>query len=84
MLYGGVVLAICLVVVTGLSIWKPVQFGWLTDAFGGYPVARGIHLAAMLAIAAFVVLHVALALLYPRTLASMVSNVPAEPHGAAR
>ena len=76
---GGVILALCLIVATGLSIWKPVQFGWLTDVFGGYPVARGIHLAAMLAIAAFVVLHVALALMYPRTIVSMVSGVPAEP-----
>ena len=82
LLYGGVVLAIGLAVITGLSIWKPVQLGWLTGAFGGYPGARGIHLAAMLAIAAFVVLHVTLALLYPRTIVSMVSGVPAEPEPA--
>ncbi len=82
LLYGGVIFAICLIVVTGLSIWKPVQFGWLSSVFGGYPVARGIHLAAMLAIAAFVVLHVALALIYPRTIVSMVSGVPAEPEAA--
>ena len=84
LLYGGVVIAICLIVVTGLSIWKPVQFGWLTGLFGGYPVARGIHLAAMAVIAAFVVLHVALSVLYPRTLASMLSGVPAELEETAR
>jgi thiosulfate reductase cytochrome b subunit len=38
---------ICLSVVTGLSIWKPVQLGWLTALFDGYPMARRIHLAMM-------------------------------------
>jgi thiosulfate reductase cytochrome b subunit len=33
----GVIIVICLAVVTGLSIWKPVQLGWLTGLFGGYP-----------------------------------------------
>lgn len=79
LLYGGVVLAICLAVATGLSIWKPVQLGWLTGLFGGYPVARLIHLGAMLCILAFLVLHVTLAVLYPRTLGSMLSAMPAEP-----
>jgi thiosulfate reductase cytochrome b subunit len=78
LLYAGVILAVCLAVATGLSIWKPVQLGWLTGVFGGYPVARLIHLGAMLAIAAFVVLHVTLAVLYPRTLRSMLSGVPAD------
>jgi thiosulfate reductase cytochrome b subunit len=78
LLYSGVVLAICLAVATGLSIWKPVQLGWLTGLFGGYPVARLIHLGAMLSIAAFVLLHVTLAVLYPRTLRSMVSGMPAD------
>lgn len=78
LLYGGVILVICLTVITGLSIWKPVQLGWLTDFFGGYPIARLIHLGAMLTILAFLVLHVTLALIYPRTLKSMVAAVPAE------
>jgi thiosulfate reductase cytochrome b subunit len=79
LLYGGVILVICLAVVTGLAIWKPVQLSWLTDLFGGYPTARLIHLGAMLAIVAFLLLHVTLALIYPRTVKSMVSGMPAEP-----
>jgi thiosulfate reductase cytochrome b subunit len=77
-LYLGVLVAILLAVVTGLSIWKPVQLGWLTGFFGGYPVARGIHLAMMGVIVAFVVVHVVLVALYPRTLVAMVVGLPAE------
>ena len=79
LLYGVVILALCLAVATGLSIWKPVQLGWLTRLFGGYPIARLIHLGAMLVILGFVLLHVTLAVLYPRTLRSMLAATPAEP-----
>lgn len=78
LLYAGVVVAIILQVMTGLAIWKPVQFGWLAGLFGGYPVARGIHLAIMLAIVAFVVVHVALVVIHPSTLKSMIVSVPTE------
>ena len=79
LLYGGVIVILMLAVATGLSIWKPVQFGSLTALFGGYPVARGIHLTMMGLIAAFVIVHVALVAIYPRTLVSMVAGVPADP-----
>ncbi len=78
LLYLGVILALLFQVATGLSIWKPVQFYWLAGCFGGYPVARGIHLAVMAAIAAFVLIHVTLVAIYPRTLVSMVAGTPAE------
>ncbi|HTJ89712.1 MAG TPA: cytochrome b/b6 domain-containing protein [Acidocella sp.] len=79
LLYVGVILVLLVQVATGLAIWKPVQFGWLAGLFGGYPVARGIHLAMMLLLTAFVVLHVALVVLFPRTLASMIVGLRAEP-----
>ncbi len=79
LLYGGVIVILMLAVATGLSIWKPVQFGSLTALFGGYPVARGIHLTMMGLIAAFAIVHVALVAIYPRTLVSMVAGVPADP-----
>lgn len=78
-LYALVLLAICLTVATGLSMWKPVQFWWLSALFGGYPLARNIHLACMIFISGFVVLHVVLVALYPRTLVSMLSSTPADP-----
>lgn len=78
MLYGGVIIAIILQVSTGLSIWKPVQLGWLTGLFGRHPIARGIHLATMFGIVAFVLVHVAMVVLHPSTLKSMIVKVPAE------
>jgi thiosulfate reductase cytochrome b subunit len=78
LLYAGVIIAVILQVMTGLAIWKPVQLGWLTGLFGGYPIARGIHLATMFGIVAFVLIHVALVVLYPRTLKSMIVAMPAE------
>src|SRR4029077_7997119 len=74
LLYVGVIVLICCSVATGLSIWKPVQLGWLTGLFGGYPVARGIHLAAMIGIALFVAIHLALVAIYPRTLIAMLTD----------
>ena len=68
---------------TGLSIWKPVQLGWLTDLFGGYPVARFIHLAAMICIALFLIVHLTLVVIFPRTLVAMVTNTAAEPEETA-
>ena len=78
LLYIFVITAILLAVVTGFSIWKPVQFGLLTGLFGGYPTARLIHLSLMAAIVAFIVVHVLLVVLFPRTLVSMVVGLPSE------
>jgi len=85
-LYGGVILAAMLAVLTGLSMWKPVQLGWLVFLFGGYPVARVIHFTLMSAIAAFLVVHVVLVLLVPETIVQMVvgekpAHAPAETPG---
>jgi thiosulfate reductase cytochrome b subunit len=80
-LYAGVLVAICLSVATGLSLWKPVQFFWLSALFGGYPLARNIHLTCMLAISTFIMLHLALVAIYPRTLISMLVSRKAEPEG---
>ena len=79
LLYAGVIVVICLSVATGLAIWKPVQLGWLTWLFGGYPVARGIHLAMMGLIVSFLVIHLALVALFPRTLVAMLAPLPTEP-----
>ena len=84
LLYTGVIVVICLAVATGLSIWKPVQFSSLTDPFGGYPVARGIHLATMICIALFILVHLVLVVIFPRTLVAMVAGTPAEPEESVR
>ena len=73
-LYLGVILAAIVIVLSGLSIWKPVQLQELTFVFGGYDNARIVHFLAMSAIAAFLVIHVVLAILVPKSLRAMVTG----------
>ena len=72
LLYAGVLLAGAVIVLSGLSIWKPVQFWWLTDFFGGYNTARYVHFAAMASIVAFLSVHIVLALIVPKSLRAMI------------
>jgi thiosulfate reductase cytochrome b subunit len=72
LLYGGVIAASVLAVLTGLSMWKPVQLGWLSAAFGGYPVARELHFCLMSAITIFLFVHVVMVGVVPSTLRRMV------------
>jgi thiosulfate reductase cytochrome b subunit len=71
-LYLGVLLAGSVIVLSGASIWKPVQFHALTSFFGGYNTARYVHFAAMTGIVAFLTIHVVLALFVPRSLRAMI------------
>ena len=72
LLYLGVILAGIVVVLSGLSIWKPVQVQELTALFGGYDTARFVHFFAMATIVSFLVIHVVLALIVPKSLRAMV------------
>jgi len=72
LLYAGIIVVGVIIVLSGLSIWKPVQFQWLTALFGGYDIARYVHFFAMAAIVAFFVIHVVMALLVPRSLRTMI------------
>lgn len=72
LLYTGVILAGVVVVLSGLAIWKPIQLQELTALFGGYEAARYVHFIAMAAIVGFLVVHVALALIVPRSIRAMV------------
>lgn len=73
-LYLGVILAGVVVVLSGLAIWKPVQLQELTFVFGGYDNARIVHFLAMGAIAAFLAIHVVLALFVPKSLRAMITG----------
>jgi thiosulfate reductase cytochrome b subunit len=77
LLYIGVICAGIMMVISGLSIWKPVQLSELVSLLGGFQNARLIHFLCMAAIVGFVLVHVALALLVPRTLVNMVTGGPA-------
>jgi thiosulfate reductase cytochrome b subunit len=74
LLYLGVILAGIVLVLSGVAIWKPVQLHELTVVFGGYDLARYVHFFAMAAIAGFLVVHVVMALLVPRSLRAMVTG----------
>jgi thiosulfate reductase cytochrome b subunit len=84
LLYIVVILAGVSQVVTGLAIWKPIQFSGLVSLLGGFQSARVLHFAGMAVIVGFLIVHVALALLVPRTLLAMLTGGPriAAPGGA--
>ncbi|WP_434668481.1 cytochrome b/b6 domain-containing protein [Klebsiella sp. B345] len=58
--------------VSGLVIWKSVQFPLLRELLGGYDNARVIHFLAMSALVGFVVIHLIMVLLVPKTLLAML------------
>ena len=72
LLYVGVIVAGTVIILSGVAIWKPVQFQELTALFGGYEAARFVHFVAMAAIVSFLVVHVALAIIVPKSLRAMV------------
>src|SRR6195952_4576289 len=72
LLYAGIIVVGIVIVLSGLSMWKPVQLYWLSALFGGYDVARYVHFICMDAIVAFMVVHVALAVLVPKSLRAMI------------
>jgi len=76
-LYLGVMLVGILIVMTGLCLWKPVQFSELAGLFYNFQTIRLIHFLCMSAIAAFILVHVTLALLVPQSLIAMLTGGPA-------
>jgi thiosulfate reductase cytochrome b subunit len=72
LLYAGIIVVGVLIVLSGLAIWKPVQLQYLTALFGGYDFARYVHFFCMAAIVAFLIVHVVLAMLVPKSLRAMI------------
>jgi len=70
--YLFVMLDAVLLVLSGLVLWKSVQFPLLREMLGGYETARRVHFLAMSALAAFVVVHLAMVALVPRSLLTMI------------
>ncbi len=75
-LYIVAILAGVSQVVSGLAIWKPVQFSGLVSLLGGFQGARIVHFAGMAVLVGFLAIHVVLALLVPRTLWAMLTGGP--------
>jgi Ni/Fe-hydrogenase b-type cytochrome subunit len=55
--YTSAILLGVLSVLTGIAIWKPVQFSWLAALMGGFHYARIWHFAVMWAILFFIFGH---------------------------
>ena len=70
--YLFVMLDSIVLVLSGLVLWKSVQFPLLRELVGGYEAARRVHFVAMAGLCAFIVVHVAMVALVPRTLLAML------------
>jgi thiosulfate reductase cytochrome b subunit len=72
--YIGVLCVGLILVLSGLAIWKPVQFQELAALMGDYEGARWVHFIAMALVVFFILVHVTLVALVPRTLWPMFSG----------
>lgn len=70
--YVFVILDAMALILSGLVLWKSVQFPLLRELMGGYESARRVHFIAMAALVGFVVVHLAMVALVPRTLLTMI------------
>ena len=76
LLYAGIIVVIIVQVLSGLAIWKPVQFQELTALFYDFQGARLAHFIGMALIVGFLIVHILLAILVPRSLVAMVAGGP--------
>jgi thiosulfate reductase cytochrome b subunit len=72
--YVTLIVAIVVLVLSGLAIWKPVQLQELAALMGGYEGARRVHFVAMALTVGVVAVHVLMVVLLPRTLVAMLSG----------
>ncbi|NEX23303.1 cytochrome B [Thiorhodococcus mannitoliphagus] len=70
--YLFVMLDILLLVLSGLVLWKSVQFPLLRGLLGGYETARYIHFFAMAGLVGFVAVHLVMVAIVPRTLITII------------
>ena len=72
--YLAVILCLVVLVLSGLAIWKPVQFQELAALMGGYEGARYLHFGAMALMALIVLAHVVMVIVVPRTFPTMITG----------
>lgn len=70
--YLLVIVDLILLVLSGLVLWKSVQFPLLRELLGGYEAARRVHFVAMAVLTAFIGIHLIMVALVPRTLIAMI------------
>ena len=72
--YLAVILCLVVLVLSGLAIWKPVQFQEIAWLMGGYEGARFLHFFAMALMVFIVVVHIVMVILVPRTFPTMITG----------
>src|SRR5690242_5652912 len=72
--YLAIILCAVVLVLSGLSIWKPVQFQEIAWLLGGYEGARIVHFCAMALLVLIVLVHVVMVILVPRTLPTIFTG----------
>jgi thiosulfate reductase cytochrome b subunit len=72
--YLALIIALAMLILSGLAIWKPVQLQELTALMGGYEGARLVHFLAMATMVTIVVVHVVMVILVPRTFPIMITG----------
>ncbi|ACZ75538.1 MULTISPECIES: cytochrome b/b6 domain-containing protein [Dickeya] len=70
--YLGAILLGMGLLLSGLVLWKSVQLPLLRDLLDGYETARYVHFFCMSLMVLFVVIHLLMVLLVPRTLLAML------------
>ncbi|WP_429410112.1 cytochrome b/b6 domain-containing protein [Paraburkholderia sp. GAS82] len=70
--YLVVIVDIALLVLSGLAVWKSVQFPLLRTLMGGYDNARVVHFVCMSVLVALFAVHVVMVALVPRSLLLMI------------
>ncbi|QAY86766.1 cytochrome b/b6 domain-containing protein [Pseudomonas arsenicoxydans] len=70
--YLFVMVDITLLVLSGLVLWKSVQFSLLRELLGGYDTARHVHFIAMSLLVVFVAVHLVMVAVVPKTLWAMI------------
>ena len=88
LLYAGIIAVIVVQVISGWAVWKPMQLSELTSLFSifhasSFQGARLVHFFGMSAIVIFLIIHVALALLVPRTIGAMLTGGPIVDDGSS-
>lgn len=74
LLFVAVLMAMLLTILSGFAVWKPVQLRGLASLMGGYEAARYVHFTGMALVAAFTVIHLAMAVVFPSSLRAMITG----------
>jgi thiosulfate reductase cytochrome b subunit len=70
--YLFVIVDAIVIVLSGLVVWKSVQFPMLRALMGGYNDARIVHFVGMATLVAFIFVHVIMVALVPKTFVLMI------------